>query len=152
MAAKKKTRRVPARRSSSKADSSLPWGRLLKVAHDAASQAYAPYSQFQVGAAILDETGRIFGGCNVENASYGLTSCAERNAIFAAVGAGARRLECVVVYTPTPTPTTPCGACRQVIREFGPKARILSVCDGDGMISTTLEELLPSSFGPENLG
>lgn len=124
---------------------------LKKAARDAASRSYSPYSHFRVGAAIVTDAG-VFTGANVENASYGLTNCAERTAIFAAAAAGARKLECVVVYTPTPHPTAPCGACRQVIREFGPEARVVSCCDGDETIETSLPALLPGAFGPEDLG
>ena len=96
--------------------------RLKTAARLAAANAYAPYSKFRVGAAILTASGKIHAGCNVENASYGLTNCAERTAIFGAVAAGGPKLKlaCVVVYTPTSKPTAPCGACRQVIYEFGP--------------------------------
>ena len=125
--------------------------RLQAAARAAATHAYAPYSGFRVGAAIWTDRG-LFTGANVENASYGLTSCAERTAIFAAAAAGARRLECVVVYTPTPRPTAPCGACRQVIFEFGPEARVVSCCDGSETLDTTVAALLPGAFGPADLG
>ncbi len=127
--------------------------KLRTAAKTAAGRAYAPYSKFHVGAAILTTTGKIYSGCNVENASYGLTNCAERTAIFNAVAAGGRklRLQCVVVYTPTDMPTAPCGACRQVINEFGPAALILSICRGKGHIASRTHELLPDAFGPANL-
>lgn len=129
---------------------SLP--KLQQAAKAAAAKAYAPYSGFRVGAAIWTDKG-LFTGANVENASYGLTNCAERTAIFAAAAAGARRLECVVVYTPTPGATAPCGACRQVIFEFGgPEARVVCCCDGDEVIDTTCDALLPGAFGPADLG
>ncbi len=128
-----------------------PLAKLKKAARDAASRAYAPYSEFRVGAAIWTDQG-LFTGANVENASYGLTNCAERGAIFAAVAAGARRVECVVVHTPTPHPTAPCGACRQVIFEFGPEARVVTCCDGDDSVDTTIDALLPGAFGPADLG
>jgi cytidine deaminase len=124
---------------------------LARAAKAAAAKAYAPYSGFRVGAAIWTDRG-LFTGANVENASYGLTNCAERTAIFAAAAAGARRLHCVVVYTPTPGPTAPCGACRQVIFEFGPAARVVSCCDGKARIDTTIDALLPGAFGPDDLG
>lgn len=124
---------------------------LESAARAAAGRAYAPYSKFHVGAAVLGESGKIYSGCNVENASYGLTSCAERNAIFAAIDAGESVIRAVVVYTPTAEPTSPCGACRQVIREFGKEAIVISVCDGTGRTETTLDSLLPDSFGPEDL-
>jgi cytidine deaminase len=125
--------------------------RLLTAARAAASQAYAPYSRFRVGAAVLADSGKIFTGANVENASYGLSNCAERTAVFAAVAAGARKIVAVAVYTPTRTPTTPCGACRQVINEFGPRAVILCACRSRERIETTLDQLLPAAFGPKNL-
>jgi cytidine deaminase len=127
--------------------------KLKAAARTAAGRAYAPYSKFTVGAAILTSRGNIYSGCNVENASYGLTNCAERTAIFNAVAAGERNLKlaCVVVYTPTDMPTAPCGACRQVINEFGPDARILSICRGQGHIASSTHELLPDAFGPADL-
>ncbi len=125
--------------------------RLEAAAREAAAHAYAPYSRFPVGAAILTGSGAIFTGANVENASYGLCNCAERTAIFAAVAAGERVLRCVVVYTPTPTVASPCGACRQVINEFGPTARVVSICDSPQRLDTTLDALLPGAFGPADL-
>lgn len=124
--------------------------RLEKAARRAARASYSPYSKFPVGAAILTDKG-VFTGCNVENASYGLCNCAERTAIFTAVAEGAKEVRAVVVYTPTKTATSPCGACRQVINEFGPQAVVISVCDGPQRIETTLDQLLPSGFGPKNL-
>lgn len=124
---------------------------LVLRAREAACRAYAPYSEFAVGAAVLTESGDIVTGANVENASLGLCNCAERTAVFAAVSAGARKISCVVIHTPTPTPTPPCGACRQVINEFGPHARVVSVCDSPDRIDTTLDALLPGAFGPGNL-
>jgi cytidine deaminase len=128
-----------------------PLPRLRAAARAAADLAYAPYSRFQVGAAIWTDAG-LFTGCNVENASYGLCNCAERTAIFSAVAAGARRLFCVAVFTPTSLPTMPCGACRQVIHEFGPEALVLSNCAGPDEINTVIHALLPGAFGPADLG
>ena len=127
--------------------------KLKAAAKAAAGRAYAPYSKFRVGAAILTSSGNIYSGCNVENASYGLTNCAERTAIFNAVAAGEKRLKlsCVVVYTPTKTATAPCGACRQVIYEFGPKARVISICDGRQEVDVSINTLLPGAFGPADL-
>ena len=127
--------------------------KLRTAARTAAGRAYAPYSKFTVGAAILTSTGKIYSGCNVENASYGLTNCAERTAIFNAVAAGEQplKLSCVVVYTPTKTATAPCGACRQVIHEFGPQARVISTCRGRDEIDVTMDALLPGAFGPNDL-
>ena len=125
--------------------------RLLVAASDASPRAYAPYSRFKVGAAVLADDGRIFTGANVENASYGLCSCAERNAIFAAVHAGVTRIVAVAVHTPTADPVSPCGACRQVIFEFGPDARIVSCCDGEAIHRWSIGALLPAAFGPHSL-
>ncbi|MCF3649629.1 cytidine deaminase [Synoicihabitans lomoniglobus] len=125
--------------------------KLERAAKAAAKKAYAPYSQFTVGAAVLMSNGDVFTGCNVENASYGLCNCAERTAIFSAVAAGKKQLSCVVVYTPTARATAPCGACRQVIHEFGPTARVVSVCDGKERIDSTIAALLPGAFGPADL-
>ena len=113
--------------------------------------AYAPYSNFHVGAAIQLSDGRVFTGCNVENASYGLTICAERNAIFQAVAGGSQQITAVVIYTPTANPTAPCGACRQVINEFGPNAEIYSFCSGKKELCISMPELLKHAFGPHNL-
>ncbi|MBX3750947.1 MAG: cytidine deaminase [Opitutaceae bacterium] len=125
--------------------------RLEKAARQAAKASYSPYSKFRVGAAILTGSGKVYTGTNVENASYGLCNCAERTAIFTAVAAGERTVRAVAVYTPTRAATSPCGACRQVINEFGPEALVISVCDGKNRIETTLDRLLPAAFGPRNL-
>lgn len=125
--------------------------RLEKAARQAAKASYSPYSKFRVGAAILTGSGKVYTGTNVENASYGLCNCAERTAIFTAVAAGERTVRAVAVYTPTREATSPCGACRQVINEFGPEALVISVCDGKDRIETTLDRLLPDAFGPKNL-
>lgn len=125
--------------------------RLEKAARLAAKSSYSPYSKFRVGSAVLSGSGKIYAGCNVENASYGLCNCAERSAIFAAASAGERQIRAVVVFTPTAAPTAPCGACRQVINEFGPDATVVSVCNSTKRISTTLSALLVDAFGPKNL-
>ena len=120
--------------------------RLREAATAAAANAYAPYSRYPVGAACLTASGGIHTGANVENASYGLTVCAERNALFAAVTAGHRDILAIVVYTPTPTPVTPCGACRQVLCEFGDDITVISCCNGAGAIEHTSGGLLPERF------
>ena len=122
-----------------------------RVAREAARHSYCPYSKFPVGAAVLTDTGEIFSGCNIENASIGLTNCAERTAIFQAVVNGCRGLAKVLVYTPTEKPALPCGACRQVINEFGPKAQVVSICDTDQRIEACLNVLLPDTFEPSDL-
>ena len=114
--------------------------------------AYAPYSRFRVGAAVRAPDGTIYRGCNVENASYPLSVCAERNAIAAAVAGGARRIEAIAVVGDTPEPIAPCGGCRQVIREFGRNARVILASVRGARAETTIEALLPKSFGPEHLG
>lgn len=124
---------------------------LKKAALRASDNAYCPYSKFRVGAVVRDENDRDFTGCNVENAAYGLTICAERNAIFQAIAQGSKSIKLVVVYTPTPHPTAPCGSCRQVINEFGPDAEIYSLCDGPEVLHKPLSALLPDAFGPKNI-
>ena len=124
---------------------------LRRAAAAASERAYCPYSEFPVGAAVLAEDGSIYSGCNVENASYGLTVCAERNAVFQAVAAGHQRILAVAVYTPTASPTPPCGACRQVINEFGPDAEVFSFARSSAILHFRLAELLPGAFGPDDL-
>jgi len=125
--------------------------RLEKAARAASARAYAPYSGFSVGAAVLAGSGKIYAGCNVENASYGLCTCAERTAIAGAVSAGERKIRAVAVYTPTAKPTAPCGACRQIIFEFGPDVSVTSVCDSAERIDTRIAALLPSAFSGKSL-
>jgi cytidine deaminase len=124
--------------------------RLIAAATAARSRAYAPYSRFAVGAAVL-AGGTIYTGANVENASYGLSNCAERSAVFAAVGTGERTIEAVAVVTDTPRPTPPCGACRQVLNEFGPQLTVISATLGGAVTRSKLSDLLPASFGPGSL-
>jgi len=121
--------------------------RLFRLARAAMKHAYAPYSNFRVGAALLLADGRVFTGCNVENASYGLTICAERNAIFAAVAASARKPEIIAlaVANHRGAPCSPCGACRQVLAEFGPRA-IVWYLGAEGVVQRTMRELLVDGF------
>jgi cytidine deaminase len=119
----------------------------LRAAARAASQsAWAPYSRFHVGAAVLTDDGRVFAGCNVENATYGATVCAERHAVAAAVLAGARRLVACVVYVESDAPAMPCGVCRQVLAEFADDLDVIGFCAADGEVAHRLSELLPHRF------
>lgn len=123
---------------------------LMKIARKARQNAYAPYSHFAVGAALLAESGKVYTGCNIENASYGLTCCAERNAIFAAVGAGERRFKMLAVAADSPEPVAPCGACRQVIAEFDIPLVVMGNLK-EATKTMTAEELLPYGFGQESM-
>lgn len=123
---------------------------LMKMAIEARQNAYAPYSHFAVGAALLAESGKVYTGCNIENASYGLTCCAERNAIFAAVGAGERRFKMLAVAADSPEPVAPCGACRQVIAEFGIPLVVMGNLK-EATKTMAAEELLPYGFGQESM-
>lgn len=126
---------------------------LVTLARQAREQAYAPYSGFPVGAALLGRSGRVYQGCNVENAAYPLCTCAERVAVTRAVAEGEREFEAIAVVTATGA--APCGACRQILREFaGPQGDLrVIVADTAGHIRTfTLDRLLPEAFTPEQIG
>ncbi len=123
---------------------------LIAAAADAMTRAYAPYSGFHVGAAILAD-GRIFTGQNIENASHPLAVCAERNAIGRLVDAGSRSFEAVAVVTEAERPTPPCGGCRQVLWEFGPGSTVIAATTGGVRKRWSLAELLPDAFGPRDL-
>jgi cytidine deaminase len=124
----------------------------MDAAREASKNAYAPYSNLHVGAAIITEGGALHSGCNVENASYGLAICAERNAAAAMVLTKPenREIELVAVFSPDASPCFPCGACRQVLREFGCKEVVVE--EPSGLRRYPFEEILPHSFGPEALG
>ena len=130
----------------------VEWSELLAAARKAQAAAYAPYSNYQVGSAILAD-GQVFSGCNVENASYGATVCAERNAIGAMILAGAKHIERVVVVTPSKSPKTPCGVCRQVLAEFHHHGdfEILSVGSEGAEQCILFSDLHPQGFGPKDL-
>ncbi len=126
---------------------------LFEAALATRDRAHAPYSRFAVGAALRDEHGRIHAGCNVENAAYPVGTCAEAGAIAAMVAGGGRRITAILVCADAPVPVTPCGACRQRIREFaGPAVPILCAGPGGLLARFTLDALLPASFGPDHLG
>jgi cytidine deaminase len=123
---------------------------LVRQAAAAREQAYAPYSEYAVGAALLTESGHVYVGCNVENAVYPLVMCAERVAVFKAICGGERRFEAIAVVTSNGG--APCGACRQVLREFGEDTLVL-IADTNGCVrETTVAELLPDSFSAADLG
>jgi len=125
---------------------------LFAAARAAQARAYAPYSRFSVGAALLSEDGAVHAGCNVENAAYPSGSCAEQGAISAMVAGGGRAIRAILVIGDGPEPVTPCGACRQRIREFAAPGALVVIADAAGIRARfTLEELLPVSFGPANL-
>ena len=124
---------------------------LIQRALDAKARAYVPYSRFAVGAAIQTEDGRVFDGVNVENAASPVTVCAERVAVGAAVTAGARRIVRVVVATDADPPSAPCGACRQVLSEFGDDAMTIEAVGPHGHRQWTLADLLPDRFGAKDL-
>lgn len=121
--------------------------RLVAAARAVRRHAHAPYSRFRVGAAVIDDQGRLHVGCNLENASYGLTVCAERNAVAAAVAAGARRVRAVAVASSSRPPARPCGACRQVLAELGDDDLLILLAPPSGPAETRrLGDLLPESF------
>jgi cytidine deaminase len=125
---------------------------LIQQAIEARKQAYAPYSKFHVGAAILTKQGEVFLGCNIENASYGLSNCAERTALFKAVSEGKTEIAAIAVVGDTEGPISPCGACRQVIAEFCTQDTpvILANMKGNFQV-TSVSELLPGGFSPKDL-
>lgn len=124
--------------------------RLRERALAAMQRAYAPYSQFRVGAALLGSDGSVSEGCNIENASFSATICAERSAVGAAVSRGIRDFNTLVIATEAPEPTPPCGVCRQVLVEFAPHLQIISVTAGGAEARWTLGELLPHAFTPKS--
>ena len=133
----------------------IDWGSLREAALEAMEKAYVPYSKFPVGVAAIVTDGRIIAGCNVENISYGLTNCAERGAVFAARAAGALgssrggpAIVAVAVVARGATPPTPCGACRQVLNEFGPGCVVIMANLRGARRVAPLAELLPDAFGP----
>lgn len=124
--------------------------KLYKEALKARENAYVPYSNFKVGAALLTQDDEVFTGCNVENASYGLSICAERNAIFSANNSGKRKFKALFVIADTPDPVSPCGACRQVMNEFGDYEVYLANLNGE-IKKTSTKELLPYGFSKDDM-
>ena len=124
---------------------------LLQQAKEVSVNAYAPYSKFKVGAALITENGEVFSGCNVENASYGLTFCAERSAIAAMIANGHKKFEAIAIYAQSATDCYPCGACRQWMYEFGKEAQVIVEDEDHNPRVISVQELLPKAFGPENL-
>lgn len=120
---------------------------LKQVAYDMLDKAYVPYSKFPVGAAILTDSGKIYGGCNIENAAYSLGNCAERTALFSAIAQGDHSFQCLVVTGHTDEPISPCGACRQVISEFCSPEMPVFLMNSQGLVhETTVGTLLPGAF------
>ena len=127
-------------------------GKMLDLAYEAMNRAYTPYSHFQVGACLKGKSGTYYLGCNIESASYTPTNCAERTAVFKAVSEGERDFEAIVIVCSGKNPAAPCGVCRQVLREFCADDMPVVFADGKrNYIESTLGELLPHSFGPEDL-
>ncbi|NLM17606.1 MAG: cytidine deaminase [Candidatus Riflebacteria bacterium] len=124
---------------------------LIQQAIEASKKAYAPYSNFHVGAAVLTSSGKVFQGCNVENSSYGLCNCAERTALFSAVAAGEREFKKLFVYVDREEFTSPCGACRQVMIELAPDMEVYLVNNKKQTKKTTSRELMPWAFSAEDL-
>lgn len=119
---------------------------LIEKAKESSKNAYAPYSNFKVGACVLTDSGNIYCGCNFENASYGLSICAERNAIGSAISAGDTKIKAIAIYSPNMYNCTPCGACRQVINEFKTEDTVIITIAGNEIITRKIEELLPEVF------
>ena len=125
---------------------------LLEAAREVRERAYAPYSNFFVGAVVLCSSGKVYAGCNVENAAYPAGICAERSALSAAIAAGERDVVRLVVVADSPRPVSPCGMCRQVIAELAPRAAVLLANLQGAQEETTPQALLPGAFGPNDLG
>lgn len=131
----------------------ISFEKLMDEAEKARSHSYSPYSHYSVGAALLTKDGKIYSGCNIENASYTPTICAERNAFFKAVYDGVREFEAIAIIGSGESPSYPCGVCRQVMAEFCNKDFVILTANQDRtiIVKNTLNELLPNSFGPKDL-
>nr|WP_312290112.1 cytidine deaminase [Clostridium chromiireducens] len=131
----------------------MDYKKLIKIALDYRERAYSPYSEFKVGAAILFDSGEIYGGCNIENASFGATNCAERTGIFRGISEGEKRIKAVAVVGSLEEYTFPCGICRQVIVEFGDEdVKIIIAKNEDDYIVKDMNDILPGAFKKEALG
>jgi cytidine deaminase len=130
----------------------VPYAEIIKAATETREKAYAPYSRFKVGAALLTEDGKIYTGCNIENASYSHTICAERVAVFKAVCAGAKSFQAIAIVTELDDPASPCGACRQVLAEFSEDMKIIMANTEGKIIISNIKELLPMAFNKNHLG
>ena len=125
----------------------MKYEEMIKLAAEASKNAYVPYSKFPVGACVLAESGKVYIGCNFENSSYGMTICAERNAIGSAIASGERKIRAVAIYSPKKKYCVPCGACRQVMSEFVSSDGLDIVLETEnGIVVKTLKEMLPDSF------
>ncbi len=124
---------------------------LILQAKDAMKNAYAPYSRFKVGAAVVTKGGEVFKGCNIENASYGATNCAERTAIFKAISEGYREFEKIAIVASSGDYASPCGICRQVLAEFMPEGKVILCSEEKGMVAYTVREMLPMGFCKEDI-
>lgn len=122
--------------------------KLIRSAREAAKHSHCPHTKFAAGAAVLTDDGHIFNGCRIENAAAALTMCACRNAIFHAVCEGYTEIHAVLTYIPGHIVKAPCGACRQVIYEFGPGAEVYCICDTPEVLHRRMKDLLPDAFGP----
>lgn len=129
----------------------IDWESLRNAAAEVRERAYAPYSGFSVGAALLGEDGRVFVGANVENASYGLSLCAERSALARAVADGVRTFAAIAIVAPGPDPVSPCGMCRQVLAELPPSFPVRCFTPDGKVLETSVKALLPHAFGPSTL-
>ena len=124
---------------------------LLDLAKRASLMAYAPYSNFPVGAALISKTGKFFTGCNVENASYGLSLCAERNALASMINSGEKTFYAIAIFAQKSSNCYPCGACRQWLYEFAPDAMVITEDLNGEIVTSSVKSLIPFAFGPENL-
>lgn len=125
--------------------------KLVALAKEAMEHAYVPYSKFRVGAALLTKDGRVFKGCNIENASYGATNCAERTVIFKAVSEGYREFDAIAIVASSGDYASPCGICRQVLAEFMPDGKVILDSEEKGMVTYLVRELLPFGFSSEDI-